>query len=242
MGGWRVPFFTLAALGALVIAAAMAALPPQRAHLLAQSAPFCEVLRRPVVRLGLATGAIGAMAHYMLVPNLSAYVQLNLCYPRDRLGLIYMIGGAFVFGTTRLAGWLADRHGASPVVLFDATLYFAVLIVGFIYPVDAVPVIVVFVGLMISSSFRFIPVQALLPRIPAPGERARFMSIQGALESITAGSGAMMSAQILTEHPDRSPGGIDDVAWLAIALTCASCALGRAIEHRIRVDVRPTGS
>jgi len=37
-------------------------------------------------------------------------------------------------------------------LLFGTTLYFAVLLVGFIYPVDAIPVLVVFVGLMIRSS------------------------------------------------------------------------------------------
>lgn len=63
------------------------------------------------------------MAHYTLVPNLSAYVQFNRGHPRDQLGLIYMIGGAFVFVAARLAGWLSDRHGAPPIALFGTTLY-----------------------------------------------------------------------------------------------------------------------
>lgn len=241
LGGWRAPFFTLVALGAVVTAAVMSMLPPQRAHLSAQPAPFREVLSRPVVRLALTGAAIGTIAHYTLVPNLSAYVQFNRGYPRDQLGLIYMIGGAFVFGTMRLAGWLADRYGAPPITVFGTTLYAAVLIFGFIYPVDAIPVLVVFVGFMISSSLRFVPMQALLSRIPAPHERARFMSTQSVVQSVAAAIGAMLGAQILTEHPDGSLAGIEHVAWLAMAMTFVYSALGYAIERRVRVRIAGSG-
>jgi len=237
LGGWRAPFFTLAALAAVVAAAAMSMLPSQRAHLSAQPMPFREMLSRPLVRLSFTALAIGMMAHYMLVPNLSAYVQFNRGYPRDRLGLIYMIGGAFVFGTARLAGWLGDRYGAPPIALFGTALYAAVLIVGFIYPVEAIPVIVVFVGLMISSGFRFIPMQALSSRIPAPGERARFMSTQSVVACAAQAIGAMLGAQILTEHPDGSLAGIDDLAWLAIAMTSVYAALAYAVERRVRARI-----
>jgi len=237
LGGWRAPFFTLAALGAVVTVAAMSMLPPQRAHLLVQPGPFRELLRRPVVWLGLAGTAIGYVAHYALVPNFSAYFQFNRGYPRGQLGLLYMIGGAVMFGTARLAGWLADRRGAAPVVAIGATLYAAVLIVGFIYPVDAIPVLVVFVGLTISASFRFIPMRALLLRIPAPEERARFLSAQSAVLSVGSAIGAMLGAQILSERPDRSLTGIDDLAWLAIAMTLAYAALGFAIARRVRARI-----
>lgn len=241
LGGWRAPFFTLAALGAVVTAAAMSMLPPQRAHLSSQPAPFREMLSRPVARLALTGAAIGAMAHYMLVPNLSAYVQFNRGYPRDRLELLYLIGGAFVFGTARLAGWLADRYGAPPVTMFGATLYAAVLIFAFIYPMDAIPVLAIFVGFMISSSFRFVPMLALLSRVPAPHERARFMSTQSVVQSAADAIGAMLGAQLLTEHPDGSLAGIDDLAWLAIAMTFVYSALGYAIERRVRVRISGSG-
>jgi len=234
LGGWRAPFFTLAALGALVTAATMSMLPPQRAHLLVQPGPFRAVLRRPVVRLGLTGMAIGTMAHYTLVPNLSAYVQFNRGYPRDQLGLIYMIGGGFVFGTIRLAGWLTDRYGSPPVALFGTALYAAVLLAGFIYPVDAIPVLAVFVSFMISSSFRFVPMQALLSRVPGPSERARFLSVEAAVDSIAAATGAMLGAQILSERPDRSLAGIGELAWLAIAMTCVYSALCYRVDRRVR--------
>jgi predicted MFS family arabinose efflux permease len=233
--GWRAPFFTLAALGAVVTVAAMSMLPPQRAHLLVQPGPFRALLRRPVVWLGLLGTAVGYVAHYALVPNFSAYFQFNRGYPRERLGLLYMIGGAVMFGNARLAGWLADRHGAAPVAASGAVLYAVMLIVGFIYPVDAIPVLVVFVGLTISASLRFVPMRALLLRIPGSEERARFLSAQSAVLSLGSAIGAMLGPQILGERPDRSLTGIDELAWLAIAMTLVYAALCYAIERRVRV-------
>lgn len=234
LGGWRSPFFTLAALGAAVTAATVSMLPPQRAHLLVEPGSFRGVLRRPLVWLGITCVTIGAMAHYMVVPNLSAYFQLNRRYPRDQLGLLYMIGGAVGFGTSRLVGRLADRCGAAPVVAFGATLCAAVLIVGVIYPMDAIPVRVIFVGYVISSGFRFVPMMALSSRIPRPEERARFLSVQAAVDSVAVTIGAVLGTQILSERPDGALVGLDDVAWLAIAMTFVYAALCYAIERAVR--------
>jgi predicted MFS family arabinose efflux permease len=241
LGGWRTPFFTLAALGAVVTAVVMSMLPPQRAHLSVQPAPLREMLSQPVVRLALTGVAIGMIAHYTLVPNLSAYVQFNRGYPRDQLGQLYMIGGVLVFAAARFIGWLADRYGAPPVTMFGTMLYAAVLIFGFIYPMNAIPVLVIFAGFMISSGFRFLPMLALLSHVPAPHERGRFMSTLSLVQSIAAAIGAMLGAQILTEHPDGSLAGIDGVAWLAIAMTFVYAALGYVIARRVRVCVAGIG-
>ena len=61
------------------------------------------------------------------------------------------------------------------------------------------------------------------------------MSMQSVVQSVASAIGAMLGAQILTEHPDGSLAGIDHVAWLAIAMTVVYSALGYVIERRVRV-------
>jgi predicted MFS family arabinose efflux permease len=240
LGGWRAPFFTLAALAAVVTVASAAILPPQRAHLLMHAGPLRAMLRRPMVLLGLACVAIGVMAHYTLLPNLSAYFQFNRSYPRDQLGLLYMLGGAFAFATARLVGWLADRHGAAVVIGFGTALYAAVLTVGFIYPVDAISVRMIFIGFMISSGFRFVPMMGLSALILGPEQRARFLSLEAAVDSVAVTIGAILGAQLLSEHADGSLTGIADVAWLAIAMTFVYAALCYAIQRGVRARIART--
>jgi hypothetical protein len=61
------------------------------------------------------------------------------------------------------------------------------------------------------------------------------------VDCAAAGIGAMLGAQLLTEHPDGSLGGIDHVAWLAIAMTFVYAALGYTIERRVRARIAGSG-
>jgi predicted MFS family arabinose efflux permease len=240
LGGWRAPFFTVAALGAVVAVAAMMMLPPQRGHLSAARRvvpiAFREVLRRRVVQLALCGTAAGVIANFALMPNLSAYFQLNRGYPRDELGLLYLAGGAISFGTMRIAGKLTDRHGAPPVTLGGATANAIVLLCGFIYVIDAIPVLVIFVGFTVSQGFRFVPMHALLSRVPGPEERARFMSAQSAVMYLAQTVGAVVGAQLLTEHSDGSLAGIEAVAWFALTMALLHAAIAHAIDRQARRD------
>ncbi len=237
LGGWRAPFFTVAALGAVVAAAAMAVLPPQRAHLAGDRGapmPFRELLRRPVVALALSGTAVAVIANFSMIPNLSAYFQFNRGYPREDLGLLYMIGGAISFGTMRLAGHLTDRRGAPAVTVGGSIAFIGVLLAGFIYPSHAFPVLAIFVCFMVTMGFRFVPMQALSSRVPEPRERARFMSAQSAVQHLASAAGAMIGAQILTEQAGGALAGMDDLAWFAVATSIALPAILYAVDRRVR--------
>jgi predicted MFS family arabinose efflux permease len=238
LGGWRAPFFTVAALGAVVAAAAMALLPPQRAHLAADRRgapmPFRELLSRPVVVLALTGTAVAVIANFALIPNLSAYFQFNRGYPRDELGLLYMIGGAISFGTMRIAGYVTDRYGAPVVTVGGSIAFIGVLLAGFIYPTPAFPVLAIFVCFMVTMGFRFVPLQALSSRVPDPRERARFMSAQSAVQHLASAIGAMIGAQILTEQARGALAGIDDLAWFAVATSIALPPILYAVDRLVR--------
>lgn len=238
IGGWRAPFFTVAALGAVVTSAAVAMLPPQTAHLTAERraspTPFRDVLRRPVVLLSLSATAVGMIGNFSLIPNLSAYFQLNRGYPRDELGILYLVGGVISFGTMRLAGWLTDRYGSPGVATGGALFFSTVLVTGFAHPITAIPVMVIFVGFMISNSFRFVPMQTLSSRVPEPRERARFMSAQSAVQHLASSVGAMVGAQFLTEQAGGALVGIDELAWFTVGMTLLLPCILFSVDRLVR--------
>ena len=59
-----------------------------------------------------ALTAIIMAGGFVLLPNLSAYLQFNLGYPRSQLGTLYLVGGAFSFFALRVFGSLVDRYGS----------------------------------------------------------------------------------------------------------------------------------
>lgn len=237
LGGWYMPFFVVGALGAVVAAAAVAMLPPQTSHLtaaqLAPPVPFRDLVFRPIVVLAMVTTTVGVIANFALVPNLSAYFQFNRGYPRDELGLLYLVGGAISFGTMQLAGWLSDRRGAPLAAAVGSMLFVAVLVTGFIHPLAGLPVLPVFVGFMVSGGFRFVPMQASSSRVPGPSERGRFMSAMSAVHHFASAAGAMIGAELLTERPDGSLVGMETLAWFGVVTSIALPFLLYWLERRI---------
>jgi predicted MFS family arabinose efflux permease len=236
VGGWRAPFLAVAALGALLASAVIALLPPLRAHLEASSpssAGTRQLLRRPVVVLSLLATGVLMMAQFAIVPNIAAYWQFNLGYPRERLGLLFVAGGLVSFGTMRVGGWLADRAGPALTMASGTALYVGVLLAAFVFPGRA-PALALFVAFMAASSFRMVPLQALSSRVPGPEERARFMSVQSAVQHMAAATGAFAAASTLRELPGGRLGGMGAVASAAAALASAVPLLAWLVESRLR--------
>jgi hypothetical protein len=90
-----------------------------------------------------------------------------------------------------------------------------------------------FTAFMTSMALRNVSLNALCSRVPHAHERARFMSIQSAVQHIAAALGALLSSALLHEEADHRLAGMDRVAVVAIALgLLLPVALGM-IERRL---------
>jgi predicted MFS family arabinose efflux permease len=237
LGNWQTPFFAVAGLGAVVTALAVALMPPLTAHLTVRptrTVGLFQLLRKSTVRLTLSSTALAMAGNFAIIPNLSAYFQINLAYPRDRLGLLYLTGGTVSFLTLRLAGKLADRVGPARAAALGSALFVTVLVIGFIRPLVGLPVLAIFVGFMVTGSFRFVPMQALSSRVPEPSERARFMSLQSCVQHLASAFGAVLAAQMLVTRPDGSLEGMPQVATLTASLALGLPVLMFIVEARVR--------
>jgi predicted MFS family arabinose efflux permease len=93
-GGWRMPFWTVGGLGLVVTALVVQALPSLRAHLLRRGdVPPASTLLRPLVLASYLMTAVTMAAGFLVLPNISAYVQANLGFPRSELQWMYFLGG-----------------------------------------------------------------------------------------------------------------------------------------------------
>src|ERR1700687_3504967 len=224
-GGWRLPFFAVAGLGLCVAASALLLLPPMKIHLRGKGANapsrpgLGELLSRRNVQLSYLMTAVVMTSGFLLIPNISAYLQQNLGYPRDRLGVLYMAGGAVSFFTTRVGGALVDRFGSTRVGTLASILLICVLYVGFVSPVVWVPVLPFFATFMLAMGLRNVSYNTLTSKVPPTGERATFMSIQSTVQHLASAIGAFLSARLLTESVDGKLVGVSKLAAASIALT-----------------------
>ena len=219
--GWRAPFFAVAGLGLVIACTAVFLLPPMRGHLGARrdQAGFAQLFRNPNVLLSWAMTFIVMMGGFLLIPNISAYVQGNLGYPRAGLGALYLAGGVVSFFATQIAGRAVDAFGSFRSGTLGTALLLVATYCGYVMVPPPWPVMVIFLTFFLAMAFRNVPYNTLTSRVPESGERARFMSIQSAVQHTAAALGAFLSARILGELPDHKLVGMGKVAGLSIALT-----------------------
>jgi predicted MFS family arabinose efflux permease len=234
--GWRTPFFAVASLGMAIAIFALAMLPPLRGHLAERHAevPLSHLLAQRNVRLSWVMTAVVMAAGFIVIPNISAYVQYNLGYPRARLSLLYVYGGVVSLFSTQIAGRLIDRVGSFRVGTTGALLLAATIAAGFIAVPPMLPAAGLFIAFMLAMSFRNVAYNTLTTKVPSPGERARFMSIQSAVQHAASAGGAFLSSVMLTERPGGALEGMANVGLTSIALCFLLPFLLLAVETGVR--------
>jgi predicted MFS family arabinose efflux permease len=155
------------------------------------------------------------------VPHIASFVQLNLGFPRARLGGMYLIGGIVSFVATRVAGRWVDRWGAARIGTAGAALVLVVIAAGFVADPPWLSVPVLFLTFFLANGLRNVPFNTLMTLVPLPHERAAFLSLQSATQHLAAALGAGLSSLLLTTSAGGALIGVPKVAAVAIAANVA---------------------
>jgi predicted MFS family arabinose efflux permease len=236
--GWRAPFFGVAILGLLITIGTIALLPRMRDHLNASRAagatpPTRPPLFRRTVVLSYLMTAVTMGAGFLVIPNLSAYMQVNLGLPRSALPTLYGIGGVLSFISLRAVGLLVDRFGSFWVGTAGSLLFFGAIWLFFVDVPLHPPVLVLFLFLFFALSVRNVAYSTLTSKVPGPGERARFMSFQSAVQHLASATGAITSSLVLAEGPDHRLLHVRRLAALSLVLTAALPGLLWVVERAV---------
>jgi predicted MFS family arabinose efflux permease len=243
---WRAPFFTVAALGVVVGVTAIAFLPPLRGHLERphSAVTAVELVSRPLVQLSYLMTAIVMMAGFVVIPNIAAYVQLNLGLPRAYLKHAYGVGGVASFVATQLGGRLVDRFGSFRVGAVGTALVVATVFTAFYLHWSFVPpfaVVLGFVAFMLANGLRNVSYNTLTTKVPEPEVRARFQSLQSAVQHGSSAAAAFLSSQLLTNAPGAALDGMPRVALVSMCLSLLIPVMLFIVERRVRGEaLRPT--
>ncbi len=219
--GFRAPFFTLAAVGLVITLLSTRLLPEMTKHLeLPKRKGLLPEFDRLTV-LALSNTALVMMGVFAVVPNLSAYVQHNMGYPREMLGMLYLVGGIASFVALQVAGRLVDKFGAFPLVAVGTVFHLLALDFLFLDPWEVAPIFLIFTLYMLSGSVRMVPMQTLATQVPQADQRARFMSAQSAVQHLSSALGAFLGSFLLVALPDGTLVGMERIAWGAAAVAAA---------------------
>jgi predicted MFS family arabinose efflux permease len=237
LGSWRTPFAALATIGLVVTIFAARMLPRLRGHLDSPSGhrgSTFALVRRPEMAMTLAAAGAMTFSIFMVVPYIRSFLQNNHHYPSTMIPYLYLVGGIASFAVVRVAGPVVDRIGSTPVAALGTILVSACLVIGFLPSHPIAPVMLVFSIFMCTGSLRGVPLSALSSKLPAPHERAQYMSLQSAVQHLSSSAGAIGASMILVTAADHRLLHMDVVVTIAIALAAMMPLLLWRVERRVR--------
>lgn len=240
--GWRAPFLVLAAIALLAWLVAFKFLPHNvntiaKHHLLVSLSRTWSVINRKISISALSIILFSMGSMFLIVPNTASYFIQNLNYPRESLGLLYLVGGIISFFTMRLAGRFVDSKGSTFVASIAFVILATAIYLGFINYHPFISPIVIFTAIMCASTARNVAMQATNAKVPHENERGSFMSLNSMLNHIGASSGAYLSSAILTESNGRLV-NMEIVASLAIIISFFVPLMFYFTEKHLKKDAR----
>lgn len=220
--GWQSPFLLFGASGlllALICTRLLPSLPVSRAP---QGQGLRQLLGSPLCQRALCILCLQMFGHFLLIPHFANYFQFNLGFPREQIAALYLCGGLASMATMRLCGGWIDQGRAQGAILLTSLLLALVTLLGFALPVG-LPVYLLFTLFMALSSARASTTLAVTAAIPAPHQRAAFMSFQGTVTNVAAGLGSLLSARYLVSDEGGALHGFSTLAWINIGCGLLAC-------------------
>ncbi len=184
--------------------------------------------------MAFASNAMSLFAGFCLIPNFANYFIFNLGYPREKLGLLFMIGGCISFFGVRFMGRLSDKY--KPHILASGLVLIMVfaLYYRFISEHIKLPILLFFILFMFSMTARNVVFSTLCSKIPSSHDRASFFSIFNVSINIGSGLGAFLSSLVLKEGANLELVNMEKLAVLSIAVTLVIPICIWVIERRLK--------
>lgn len=235
LGGWRAPFLGVGGLALLAVLGIHRFMrePAKVPHpQLSSRKLLVQLLNRDTVTaLALATCVM--FSGFLVIPNIAAFVQKNLEFPRENLSQMYFFGGLASLVAIQIAGRVTDRLGSMLTTLIGTGVVVITLIFGFAHHAAAFTPVVIAVLFMTGTSIRAISFNTLISRVPPPNQRGAFMSLQSTVQHLGSASGAFISSQLLASDSIGRLIGIETVAVIAIIASLLVPILVRILERRL---------
>lgn len=177
-----------------------------------------QLVWNPLHMMVFGFASCGMLAGFLIIPHIASFVQENMHFPREHLGLLYMAGGAASFMVLRVSGNVMNRFDASRVALFSLAGYAVTIYFGMVWQPFLLSPFMLYICFMSFMSMRTVAVNTLASKVPAPHQRAGFLSIMNCVAQTFSSIGAFISSSILSVGAAGELVGMEIVVYMGIAV------------------------
>ncbi len=240
---WHAPFIFIGLLGAVIIPFISKYLPAMNKHLdaTAERVKPMELLNSIFTNkqqrraLFLSGGLM--LGHFLIIPFLNPFMELNVGFTSTQRNLVYMVGGICSFFSAPLIGKLADKYGKHKIFYI-----FAVVSLIPVFLITNMPPIKYYFVLMVTGIWfalttgRTIPAQAIITNVVHPEQRGSFMSFNSSFQQMFTGLASLIAGFIVIEGADHKIHNYPLVGYLSIAVIFACIFIAKSIYTHPATD------
>jgi len=235
--GWTVPFLVVGIISAIVTVVMFFTLPQMRGHLTdsrERTNPFRNILNiflNPNQAKALLFSISLMFGHFMIIPFIAPYMQLNVGFTDFEVTYVYAVGGTLTVFLLPLAGKLADRFGHLKIFTWSS-----ILALGSIYAITTLPEVAVWVGICVTSTYfvvssgRNVPATTLITSVVKAENRGSFMSVRSSINELALALSSFIAGSIITENTDGSLNNFLYVGLLAMVMSVIAIFVGRMLK------------
>jgi predicted MFS family arabinose efflux permease len=234
---WTVPFLAVGIIGAIVTVIMFFTLPQMRDHLTDSTErinPLRNILNiflNPNQARALLFSISLMFGHFMIIPFIAPYMQLNVGFTDFEVTYVYAVGGTLTVFLLPLAGKLADRFGHLKIFTWSS-----ILALGSIYAITTLPEVAVWVGICVTSTYfvvssgRNVPATTLITSVVKAENRGSFMSVRSSINELALALSSFIAGSIITENADGSLNNFLYVGLLAMVMSVIAIFVGRMLR------------
>jgi predicted MFS family arabinose efflux permease len=241
--GWHSSFIAIAVACLLVGAMALVSLPTLDKHVAQARGQDVLFAVRGVWadqnhRRALAMSSAMMFAAFTVIPYITIYMQSNQVLLPTEIPFIYLSGGVVTLLSARWIGILTDRVGKRK--MFQRMLLLSMVpmtITTLMQPLPLPVVLLVSSALFFFMNARMIPGMALLTSAAQPQFRGAFMSLNGAVQSMSIGLATWIGGLLIR----RNPQGQVTHYWLCALVGVSASLLAYALAQRVKMHTSEPG-
>ena len=183
-------------------------------------------------RLALAMSFAMMFAAFTVIPYITIYMQANHILLPTEIPFIYLAGGIVTLLSARWIGTLTDRIGKREMFQRMLLLSMVPMTLTTLMQPYALPVVLlVSASLFFFMNARMIPGMAFLTSAAQPQFRGAFMSLNGAVQSLSIGIATWIGGVLI----QRNPQGQVTHYWMCAVAGIAASVVAYWLAQRVKI-------
>lgn len=222
---WHAPFLFLGITGIILVPLIFLYLPSMTSHLHENAVKqdklkvLTDILENKTQYTALIFSGLIMFGHFLIIPFINPYMELNVGFSRTITPLIYLVGGTASFFASNIIGRLSDEYGklsifsvcvfaALPMIFIITNLphLSMTLHISNLPPIQAyVPVLTLFGLWFVAATGRGVTASAMVSNVVSPEHRGSFQSFNSSMQQLGTGMASLLTGFIVTQSSANSP-------------------------------------